>query len=355
MTGAAPIPVSVVTGFLGAGKSTLLNKLLCEPELADTLVIVNEWGEIGLDHLLIEKIEGDVILLSAGCLCCQLRGDLVEALRDLYARRDKGEIAPFARVVIETSGLADPTSILHAIVADPQLGARYRLAGMITLVDAVNGAETLMSFKEAARQIALADRLAITKSDLLEISDRSARLAALRESLAALNPGAPIFDIAAGEFRAADLVALDPFDVAVAGDRRAATRVQTEHKTSIRAHSLRLQDPIGAPAFAMFLAHLRTVLGPRLLRIKGLIALAEHPAEPLVIHGVQHVFHPPRRLKSWPDADHSTRLVLIVDGLERASVDRILAALSGAPAIDTPDLEALVRNPLAPALGGLLA
>jgi len=354
MTRAAPIPVSVVTGFLGSGKSTLLNRLVREPELADTLVIVNEWGEIGLDHLLIEKIEGDVILLSSGCLCCSLRGDLVDALRDLAARRDEGRIAPFERIVIETSGLADPAPVLHALMADPQLAARYRFAGLLTLVDAVNGAATLRNIGESARQVALADRLAITKSDLLEGHERAAKLAALRESLRTLNPGASTVDIAAGEFRAADLIALDPFDVASVRDRL-PTGLAAGHKASVRAYSLRVQEPIKAPDFAMFLDLLRVALGPRLLRVKGLVALAENPAEPLVIHGVQHIFHPPRRMRAWPDKDHSTRIVLIVDGLERRSVDRIWAALSGAPRIDAPDLAALADNPLAPAHGGLLA
>jgi G3E family GTPase len=355
MTRAASIPVSVVAGFLGAGKSTLLNRLLREPELADALVIVNEWGEIGLDHLLIEKIEGDVILLSSGCLCCSLRGDLVDALRDLAARREEGRIAPFMRIVIETSGLADPAPILLALMTDALLAARYRFAGIVTLVDAVNGADTLRNNGESSRQVALADRIAITKSDLLEDSERPAKLAALRESLRALNPGAPIADIAAGEFSAADLIAIDPFAVASPRARLPAGRFAAEHKTSVRAFSLRLQEPVKAPALTMFLDLLRAALGPRLLRVKGLIALAENPAEPLVIHGVQHIFHPPRRLKAWPDADRSTRIVVIVEGLERRSVDRILAALSGAPQIDSPDLSALAHNPLAPAPGGLLA
>jgi G3E family GTPase len=355
MTRAAPIPVSVVTGFLGSGKSTLLNRLLREPQLADALVIVNEWGEIGLDHLLIEKIEGDVILLSSGCLCCSLRGDLVDALRDLAVRRDEGRIAPFKRIVIETSGLADPAPVLHALMADPQLVSYYRFAGLVTLVDAVNGAATLENIGESARQVALADRLAITKSDLLEGHERPAKLAALRHTLRTLNPDASIVDVAAGEFRAADLVALNSFDTAVARERIPDGRSAAEHKTSVRAYSLRLQEPIAAPAFAMFLDLLRAALGPRLLRVKGLVALAENPAEPLVIHGVQHIFHPPRRMKEWPDADRSTRIVLIVDGLERRSVDRILTALSGAPQIDAPDLAALTHNPLAPAPGGLLA
>jgi G3E family GTPase len=345
------IPVSVVTGFLGAGKTTLLNRLLREPELADALVIVNEWGEIGLDHLLIERIEGDVILLSSGCLCCSLRGDLVDALRDLTARRDAGRIPPFDRIIIETTGLADPAPVLHALAADVELAARYRIAGVLTLVDAVNGVATLQNIGESIRQVAIADRLAIAKSDLLDAADRPVRLEALIQRLRAVNPAAAIVDVAAGEFRAVDLVALDSYP----GVGQVATRAPAGHSQSIGAYALRLSEPVRAAAFASFLDLLRAMLGPRLLRIKGLVALAEHPAEPLVIHGVQHIFHPPRRLKAWPDDDRATRIVLVVDGLNRAAIDRLWAALSGAPGVDGPDLAALADNPLVARHGGLLA
>jgi G3E family GTPase len=345
------IPVSVVTGFLGSGKTTLLNRLLREPELADTLVIVNEWGEIGLDHLLIERIEGDVLLLSSGCLCCSLRGDLVDALRDLTARRDAGRIPPFDRIIIETTGLADPAPVLHAIAADVEIAARYRVAGVLTLVDAVNGVATLQNIGESIRQVAIADRLAIAKSDLLDAAERPARLEALIQRLRALNPAAAIVDVAAGEFLAADLIALDSYPAA----GQIATRAPAGHSPSIGAYALRLSESVRAAAFASFLDLLRAMLGPRLLRIKGLVALAEHPAEPLVIHGVQHIFHPPLRLKAWPDADRATRIVLVVDGLDRAAIDRLWAALSGAPRVDVADLAALAENPLVVRRGGLLA
>jgi G3E family GTPase len=357
VTNAAAIPVSVVTGFLGAGKSSLLNKLLRAPELSGALVIVNEWGEIGLDHLLIERISGDVILLSSGCLCCSLRGDLLDALSDLAKRRDEGRIAPFDRIIIETSGLADPTPALHAIMSDQALAARYRLAGVVTLVDAVNGWATLQKFRESWRQVALADRLAIAKSDLLDKADRAARLGDLTKRLRAINPGAPIVDIAAGEFNAHDLITLDRFDNANSPEAGSGGQIAESgrHAASVNAYSFRLDRPVSAQDFSRFLALLRAALGPRLLRVKGMVALAEHPSQPLIIHGVQHVFHPPRRLKHWPDEDRSTRIVIVGDGVDRAVVDSLWAALSGAPQIDAPDLTALADNPLTVSRGGLLA
>ena len=345
----APLPLHLVTGFLGAGKTTLINRLLRAPELADALVIVNEWGEVGLDHLLFEAIAGEVVLLPSGCLCCSLRGDLVDCLHDLLKRRDAGALAPFSRIVLETSGLSDPAPILHALIADPVLARRILLAGVTTLVDAVNGEATLSAHRESRRQVALADRIVIAKSDLLEVGERPGRLARLRASIAAINPFAPLLDGAAGEFGLDDLLG-QPLDVGARGGEPG----EAGHASSIRAYAFVEHEPLGAPALAHFLAALSELLGPRLLRVKGLAAIAEHPDEPLLIHGAQHVFHAPRRLPSWPRGGRETRIVTIVDGIDARTMARLGAALSGRPQIDAPDLAALADNPLAPRRRGLL-
>lgn len=349
MSAREPIPLHVVTGFLGAGKTSLINRLLRSATLADTLVIVNEWGEIGLDHLLYEAVEGEIISLNSGCLCCSLRGDLVDRLNDLLDRRDAGTLAPFRRVVLETTGLADPAPILLALAADPRLAARFRVAGVTTLVDAVNGAATLAAHGEAQRQAALADRIGLAKTDLIAAGERPARLAPLRAALRALNPVAPILDVAAGELDAESFLA-EPLAL-----RRLDDAPPIVHAASVRSHVFESGALVQPPALGRFLDLLGALLGPRLLRVKGLIGLADDPGRPLLIHGAQHVFHAPRRLAAWPDGERLTRLVVIADGVAPAQIEALWSALAGAPQIDAPDLDALTDNPLAPRRGGLLA
>jgi G3E family GTPase len=337
------IPLHIVTGFLGAGKTTLVNRLLKAPEFAGTLVIVNEFGEIGLDHMLFETVADDVILLAAGCLCCALRGDLVDALHALLRRRDAGEIA-FARIVLETSGLADPAPILYALIADAGLARRIELAGVTTMVDAVNGAVTLARHGEARRQVALAGQLALAKSDLAA----PPALASLRETLGAINPAARILDVAAGEFSARDAFE-GALDVSMP-DR--ASRMSA-HGDGARARVFTSAAPIGSAALARFLARLGDLLGPRLLRVKGLVATAELPDRPLLIQGAQHLMHPPRRLAAWPTGPRETRLVVISEGLKDEAIASLWRALTGVPDIDRPDWAAVEDNPLAPRRGGL--
>ncbi len=367
-----PLPVSVLTGFLGVGKTTLLNRLLKEPALSDTAVIINEFGEIGLDHMLVERVDDGVVLLSTGCLCCTLRGDLVEALERLLRNVDNGR-AIFSRVIIETTGLADPAPILHTLMAHPYLVMRYRLDGIVTVVDAVNGAATLDAHPEAVKQVAVADRLVLTKTDLCNGPDRTTSLGALRDRLAALNPAAPVRDAAAGEAVAATLLGSGLYDPAtkipdvtrwlaaeVYPDAQAHRHRHGDHgphdlnrhDAHIQAFSLTTPDAIPTVALEMFLELVRSLHGPNLLRLKGVVKTTEAPDAPVVVHAVQHLMHPAARLARWPDGDHRTRMVFIVRDIEPRVISELFGALLGSIAPDRADRAAVADNPLVP-FGGI--
>jgi G3E family GTPase len=360
---AEPIPLTVLTGFLGAGKTSLLNRLIHDPALAETAVIINEFGEIGLDHLLVKPIREGVVLLQSGCLCCTLRGDLVEALEQLLRDLDNGRIV-FRRVMLETTGLADPAPVLQTAMVHPYLLQRFRLDGVITVVDAANAAATLDQHMESVKQVAVADRIVLTKTDLLGASEREHALPRLRARLAALNPAAPILDAAAGEATPQGLLGCGLFDPQrkipdvrrwLAEEAYAARSPHdhhghdpNRHDERIRAFTLTADAPIPAASFEMFLDLLRSLHGPKLLRLKGIVKIAEEPTRPLVIHGVQHVLHPAVRLAQWPDDDQRSRIVLITRDLTAGEVRPLLDAFLNRSAPDRPDRAALLDNPLIP-------
>lgn len=368
-----PIPLTLLTGFLGAGKTTLLNKLLGDPGLKDTAVIINEFGEIPLDHLLVEKIEDNMMVLSSGCLCCNLRGDLVTALEKLLRDLDNGRVS-FKRVVVETTGLADPAPLLQTMMSHPYLVLRFRLDGVVTLVDAVNGLSTLSEHPEAVKQAAVADRLVVTKSDLADNFDRSSARNELIGRLHALNPAAPVLDAAAGEATPERLLncglynpdkkipdvnrwlADEAYAAAEAQDHHSHDHAHhhdvNRHDDRVRAFTLASEDAIPAATFDLFLELLRSMHGPNLLRVKGIVKIQETPDTPVVIHGVQHVFHPSAQLPAWPDADRRTRMVFIVRDIEPRVIRELFDAFLGRLNPDQPDRDALIDNPLVP-FGGL--
>jgi G3E family GTPase len=334
------IPVNVITGFLGSGKTTLLQRLLAAPQLADTAVLVNEFGEVGLDHHLLQRLDDEVVLLQSGCLCCTIRGDLSAAMRDLYAKRERGDIARFRRLVIETTGLADPVPILAAVMAEPVLRHHFRLGNVVTTVDAVNGLTHLQRQPESAKQAAVADRIVITKTD---IADGMAILE-LSRRLAQLNPSAQQLETAPSLAIDPDLLLTrDLYDLEgkadevrswLANEQQAASHAVhlhhldvNRHDARIHAFCLRFQRSVDWTAFGIWLAMLLHCHGSDILRVKGLLNIGANSG-PVVVHGVQHLVHSPDHLPGWPDDDRSSRIVFIVRGLSRDIIERSLAAFA---------------------------
>lgn len=379
----ARVPVSIVTGFLGAGKSTLLNRLLKDPAMKDAAVIVNEFGDVGIDHLLVETSGDSVIELSDGCLCCTMRGDLIDTLAELMDRIQTGKLKPLKRIVVETTGLADPAPVMQSVMGHPVLIHNFELDGVVTVVDAVNGLATLEAHPESVRQAAVADRLVVTKRSLADAETVERLMARLK----AVNPRAVMTD-AESDAPAASLLVNGLYDAETKHPdvRRWLLEETTDehhhhhghdhhehgpdcgcdhdhdhhhhhdddhghhhrHADDIRSFSILHDQPIDPMAIEMFVDLLRSAHGEKLLRMKAVVQTSDRPDKPLVLHGVQSIFHPPIRLQAWPDpADQRSRLVLITKGLPEAFVRDLFAAFTGKPVVDRPDRTALSENPLA--------
>lgn len=328
------IPVTVITGFLGSGKTTLLNALLKRPEAANTAVIINEYGEVGIDHDLVQGITESVTLLDNGCVCCVLRGDLEQALRDMFLARRSGEMASFERVILETTGLADPAPVMQTLSIDPALTEHYRLDGVITLVDGMQGSAQLKDTEEAVKQAAVADRIVITKSDLAgkDVID------ALSRELAGINPTARIATAVSGAVESGFLLAvgLDRARVQPEAVDRWLGRAQGDdddhhhdshqHTHNIVTFTLWFEQPFQRATFERCVELLTSLRGKDLLRVKGLVNVVDE-AGPVVIQGVQHLFHPPVTLAAWPGEDRRSRLVFITRGIARETVANLFAAV----------------------------
>ena len=347
------LPVSVITGFLGSGKTTLLNRLIQHPDMAKTAVLINEFGEIGIDNMLVEHVDDNVVLMSSGCLCCTIKSDLVDTMKDLYKRRAKQEIPDFDRMVIETTGLADPAPILHTLMSDPFLMGRYRLDGVISTADAMLAMGTMEQHHEAVKQAAVADRIVVTKVDLAD----DAAIGALEARLRDLNPAAHIHRAAQGEIEPKLLFNAGLYDPETKSlDVQRWLRAEAydddphhaqgpeighdhdhahhqdvnRHDDKIQAYCVYLEERLPWDQVASWLELLTTYRGDDILRIKGILNVAESET-PVVIHGVQHMFHPPVQLDAWPDDDHRSRIVFITRDLGRDVVENMLSALTKKP------------------------
>jgi len=312
------LPVVLVTGFLGSGKTTLVSRLLGRPELGETAVIVNELGEVAIDHHLLRRVDERTVLLGNGCLCCTLRGDLADELRDLLSRRTRGEIPPFRRVLVETTGLADPAPVLNTLLAEPVVMHHFEPGAVIATVDALNGDGQLDREAETLKQVLVADRLVVTKTDAAERSS----VDALVDRLRGLNPAADLLEVSFGEAEPALLLA--PGN----RDPRHLRMPEAPRHADVRPFVLFLERPVDWTAFGIWLTMLLASRGADVLRVKGLLDVGG--PGPVVLNGVQHVVHPPEHLDSWPDDDRRSRIVFIARGVGKDEVEESLAAFDAA-------------------------
>jgi G3E family GTPase len=341
----APLPVHIITGFLGSGKTTLVNELVRDPAFAGTAVLVNEFGDIAIDHDLIAEIEEGVVETTSGCICCSVSGDIDTTLRSLSERVAAGTVRQFTRVLVETTGLADPAPAITALLPPSPAADNYKLISVITLFDIIHGGYALDEHFESVKQVALADAIVLTKTDLALDPATRADMARDRDRLVRLNPTAELLDRKADAGRIRDLLlGAGSYDVAARSEDAlawlAAERVgalahghdpaapaDPDRHDGVRSHCITVEQPIDPRGFSLFLEALKLSAGAKILRLKGLVALADDPDRPVVLHGVQHMIHPVTRLDRWPSEDRRTRLVFIGRDLKVQSIERMLATL----------------------------
>jgi G3E family GTPase len=333
-------PVNLITGFLGSGKTTLLRRLLAHPALADTAVLINEFGEVGLDHHLLERIDERTVLLQSGCLCCTIRSELADAMRDLHSKRARGIVPPFSRVAIESTGLADPFPVLTTVRADPVLKHHFRIGAVTTTVDAVNGTDQLVRQPESIKQVAVADVLVITKTDIAAPQSVQTLLHRIRT----VNPDAPFLFSADESLDVNLLLAGGAFDQPSRSEPArswiVAARAEAEHPhrdhasadpnrhgDDIRAFAIVLDRPLDWTVFGVWLTMLLHRHGDAVLRVKGILDI-DGTSAPVAVHGVQHLVHPPVHMQAWPDTERRSRIVFIVRGLDQAAIERSLATFA---------------------------
>ena len=332
------IPVTVITGFLGSGKTTLLSSILKKKEMQKTAVIINEFGEIGLDHALIEHTDENIVELQSGCICCTIQGDLNKTLIDLFDKMMNGKVSSFNRILIETTGLANPVPIIHTLMSSIELIRIYSLDGVITVVDSINGEKTLDLHEESLKQLALAEKIILSKTDIVDKDEINSLIYRIKE----INPVSQIVFSKFGNIPLEEIFGLGAYDPYKKSEDvkkwLAAEKYKDKkhhqhhdvnrHNENIRAFSMMSENPVNMIAFSFFRDMITAALGANLLRMKGIINIAGEE-RPAVIHGVQHIFHPVQWLEKWPDNDRRTKLVFITQNIKKEQIEDFFRPLMG--------------------------